>query len=211
MLYFVLERIGPSVIMTCLAQVIYHRDLAFTYITSRRDSSNLELLILDEWRRCAALRSCWDSSDHLYSDVGQLCIRCELKVKRVDFVLLLALCLVVHLLALDLGARGLHKQQVALHHGRTTEVLGKGFLQPTEFVLILQDFRQTVQERENLSVKLLVELDTSAKFVLNLFRCHLSHLSPHYLCGVQNRRDASVVGAPRALIEHPPRTGGPQT
>src|SRR3972149_8813535 len=44
MLYFVLERIGPSVIMTCLAQVIYHRDLAFTYITSRRDSSNLELL-----------------------------------------------------------------------------------------------------------------------------------------------------------------------
>src|SRR3989337_1560198 len=46
MLYFVLERIGPSVIMTCLAQVIYHRDLAFTYITSRRDSSNLELLRL---------------------------------------------------------------------------------------------------------------------------------------------------------------------
>ena len=34
--------------MTCLAQVIYHRDLAFTYITSRRDSSNLELLNLEK-------------------------------------------------------------------------------------------------------------------------------------------------------------------
>jgi hypothetical protein len=46
MLYFVLERIGPSLIMTCVTQVIYHRDLAFAYITLGSESSNLELLNL---------------------------------------------------------------------------------------------------------------------------------------------------------------------
>jgi hypothetical protein len=36
--------------MTCVTQVIYHRDLAFAYITFGSESSNLELLNLEKAR-----------------------------------------------------------------------------------------------------------------------------------------------------------------
>jgi len=51
MLYFALDCMGPSVTMTCLAQVIfYYKGLEFTYITLAPDSSNLGLQNLEPAR-----------------------------------------------------------------------------------------------------------------------------------------------------------------